>query len=244
MKPAPYDNIYILGGHKLALTYYDKLNSAKKEGHLNAKNIFCVTPDPKASAFDEMPKENIIFQKTSELIADQCHGNSLRNDIIVPDHTAKHVFLETLMQRIKVKAPHFTTKLKPFQNSFNPPFLKKGDDSAIWAMSYATWSCPADCNEPQVCPHLDAPRTWDFDKSFEELFSTFSQKQYSIHCFRCEPLFEEIAHIPFSKISEEMKKMDNQLERGKPFNVIVVTYSHCHAILGQFEVINPYKAST
>lgn len=215
-----WENIYVLGGHKLALNYREKLIDAKTKGELDYENISCISQNPAEFIL------NLISTRKSET----------KNDIIVPDHTAKHLMLEVFMEMARRTWPTAKVSLTPFQSDFSPPFLKKGDNDSIWAMSYATWMCPPDCPEPEICPHTGENRFWDFNHSFSQLFKNFPAEDYSIHLFGCQPLFGEIAQIPLSVIEREFQKFAEKLKRGKPFRIVVATHSHCHAILGQFEI--------
>ncbi len=212
------DRIHVLGAHQLALSYYQKLEQAKTRGALDYKKISCIS-------------ENYAEFILSLIAADE---NETKNDLIVPDHTAKHVLLEVFMEIAKRTSPTAQVLLAPFEADFSPPFLKKGDNNSIWAMSYATWICPPDCNEPAVCPHIQNDRTWDFHVSLPELFKKFPKPLTSIHLFGCSPLWGEISQISVSVIRQEIEKLREQLKKEKPLRVIVATHSHCHAILGQF----------
>lgn len=212
-----YNNITILGGHKLALSYRDKIAQGKKDGKISFNHINCIAENPDNAILD------LIFNKPIN-----------KNDVLIPDHTAKHVFLQTLMSLVAKKFPKLTSELSPFQNNFKPPFLHKSDNDAIWAMSYATWTCPPDCDEPAICPHIKDKRTWDFGKSVNEILKDVPPENSFI--FPCEILFKEIACIPMPLIAKELKRFESILHtvNHQPFTVI--THSHCHAILGNFRI--------
>ncbi len=234
----PFRNIYILGGHRLALSYIDTLKKARSDGNFSFEKIYSITNDRKANVFQSLSKDEIIFQSPAEFIIDKVFSKEKMNtnDVIVPDHTAKHVFLQVFLEIVKEKFPRLKTTLSPFESSFDPPYLHQGDGGAIWAMSYATWVCPSDCDEPGICPHIRDKRTWDFGKSFQKLFKNYPPEKFSIHLFACQPLLSYIACIPFPKIAGEIKQFVSRLEKGKTPTVIVATHSRCHSILGQFDV--------
>lgn len=251
--PDNYHNIYILGAHKLATSCYKKLLQAQKDGHLEFKNIYLIDPDKNCYFSTEfapsLPHSHapspLITKTYPQFILNYVEGQNNYNekDILIPDHTAKHVFLQVYLQIVKQKFPKLTTELSPFKSDFKPPFIHKSENDAIWAISYATWICPPDCDEPEICPHIEDTRTWDFNESLGKLFdqilnqeSTRRLSTQSIHRFPCTQLYAEIAQIPFPKIIKEISEFIYKLQNDPPQKVIVATHSHCHGILGQFEI--------
>lgn len=232
-----YRHIHILGGHKLAVSYHDKISQAKAAGEIAYERLFCVTDDPKAYAFDHVPQTNIIAKSYSDFIEEVLSDPNpvSPRDTIVPDHTAKHVMLQVFLSHVARRLPNFKTELKPFAADFTTPFLYKSENDAIWAMSYATWVCPPDCDEPAICPHIAESRTWDFFKTLPEAASQIATKS-SVHLFGCEPLVAEISHIRLAKMAAELTAFDERLAGPVPFTALVATHSRCHGILGCFEV--------
>jgi len=240
--PEPYNNIYILGGHQLAYSYFEKITKAKLEGELGFENCYLVDPDPNCHATSHISDPaSLISKPYAEFIIDYVDNqNSYHpDDTLIPDHTAKHVMLQVFLKLIEDKFPNLKTKLSPFKSDFETPFVHKSENDAIWAISYATWTCPPDCDEPKICPHIEDTRTWDFNKSLEELFRATSDesRETSTHRFPCKILYAEIAQIPLTKIIKEISEFMHKMQNDPPKKVIVATHSHCHGILGQFELI-------
>lgn len=213
------NTIYILGKHRLAESYFEKITQAKAQGFLNFKHCEMI-PDPYSefilNYFDK--NQNTDFE-----------------DTLVPDHTAKHVFLQVFLDVTEKKFPQLQTFPVAFKSDFTTPFLKKSDDESVWAVSYATWTCPLDCDEPEICPHIEDTRSWDFNKSLTKLFLEQSTDT-SCYRFSCARLIEEISHIPMKKIQNDIFNYLHTLEKTPPQKVIVATHSHCHGILGQFGI--------
>lgn len=232
-----YHNIYLFGGHALAFSYFQKLQTAKSENLISYENIYCIDADEHAHAAKIIP-DHLIKKTPVQFILNYLDQpqNYHPDDIIVPDHTAKHIFLGVFLDLVKTKFPNLQTQLKTFQADFTTPFLHKSENDAIWAMSYATWRCPSECQEPNICPHTNANRDWDFNQSLPELMKSFSDTTYSTHLFFCEQLVHAISKIPLTKVIAEVSQFIYALQTQPPQKVIVVTYSHCHGILGQFEI--------
>lgn len=232
---APYHNIYILGGHKLATQYFEKLTRAK----LKAQQIFAVTDDPKAHIYSQAHSDHVIALSNAEFMLKYTFENRPHaNDILVPDHTAKHVMLQTQLAIAKKLLPQALVQLTPLNWPLQTPFLHKFENEALVAMSYATWTCAADCNEPSICPHTKKKRDWDFNTSLKPVYESLSSKNVICFDYACEPLFEEISQIPMSFIHEQLNRFKSTLQDAfVSQKYAVATHSHCHGIVGGFEVV-------
>jgi hypothetical protein len=226
-----FHNIFILGGHELSFSYFLKITQAKKEKRIDYHNIYFIEPSSTSYAHQELiklgfnPKDYIIsktysdFILTSDVRRETC-------DALIPDHTAKHTMLQAYMALAKTHNP----KLSPIDMDIDLPFIKKLEQDTIWAMSYATWTCPLYCDEPTICPHTKTKRTWDLDKiRIDE-----SMGRGVVGIFSCQPLVDEIVYISVDSIAENIQEFQNQLKRNPPKDVYVFTHSHCHGILGKF----------
>ena len=214
-----FGNIYILGTHTLARSYFQKITHAKNQGLIHVKNCELV-PDPYSDFILNYLEKN----QTADL-----------HDTLVPDHTAKHVLLQVFLDVIQKRFPQLETFPVAFKSDFTTPFLHKSADESVWAVSYATWTCPPDCDEPKICPHIEDTRTWDFNDSLAKLFAAQPQNTKTYR-FSCARLVEEISHIPMIKIQNAVSDYLKALKNHPPQKVIVATHSHCHGIFGQFGI--------
>lgn len=210
---ANFDNIYVLGSHDLSVSYSKRLQKSKESGGIQFKKLSFIN-DCSEFILDYIDR---VQEKNS-------------NDTLIPDHTAKHVFLKVFLDLIQKKFPSLKATLCPIEFDVKTPFLHKMENDSIWAMSYATWTCPENCNEPDICPHTNAQRDWDFEKEFGK------SENKMFYTFPCSPLIEEVSHIPIKKIMKEMNDFSFQLKNNFRGKVVVATHSRCHAIMGQFEI--------
>ncbi|HLD45645.1 MAG TPA: hypothetical protein VJC18_09430 [bacterium] len=241
-----FKNIYILGGHELAYSYYQKILQAKKEGRIACENLLFVTPDPQCHAAVALKKENLIPQnfliqkKYTDFILDcvGCDQNWHNENRVIPDHTAGHVLLRVLMDL----APGYSVRLSPIELAIGTPFLKKFEQDAIWAMSFATWTCPMYCDEPALCPHTKEPRTGDLNEMCFAKENSFSQVRAGVferanavlYSFACQPLIDEIVSFDFAPLTGQINDYRHRIATGVLRKVYVFTHSHCHGILGCF----------
>lgn len=234
-------NIYIFGGHKLAFGYHQKLEHAKTNLELDCREIFCLSADPSDPAHHSLPQKKRLETMPSTFLAHCALAQQRwhKDDIIIPDHTAKHLLLMAYMELTRQILPQAKVELIPLNLDLETPFLHKSENDAIWAVSYATWMCPPDCDEPEICPHIQNTRSWDFFEAMAKSLKKKKQESSLVYRYGCRPIFAEISHIPLKTIVEDMQDYIKKLQGGLRPHVIVATHSHCHGIVGQFEVKIP-----
>jgi len=229
------DNIYIFGGHALSVNYHELLTAAKASGEITSREIFCIDDNPTCVAASTIPQAHICLHP-AEFIAKYINRHYEQHplDAIVPDHTAQHVLLKVFLDKVAAQGT-FKTQLIPLKEGPNTPFLHKAENQAIWAISYATWICPPDCQEPAICPHTKAPRSWDCGDVLKPS-QTNSNNKVVTHLFACAPLYQHIVQIPGAVICQEMMTFEKSLTENPPERVIIGTHSHCHGIIGHFAI--------
>lgn len=208
-----YKNISILGTHKLAKSYFQVLKNS------------------------DLVYENLSLVETpTRFLLDYAKEKSSHDpqNIFIPDHTAKHVMLSVFLERAKELFPDKKIALSPFEAEFHPPFVHKSDGDALWAISHATWTCPPDCDEPEICPHIRDKRDWDFFVSLKNLLDKKENKDTLVLRYGCEPLYQHISFLPLEKVVEDLKIFEEKVKQKNDLTVIVATHSRCHGIIGQF----------
>ncbi|MBU0504600.1 MAG: hypothetical protein ABII18_06110 [bacterium] len=246
-----FRNIFILGGHELSFSYFEKIKKAKNDDKIDYEHIYLITPETNSYAHQELTSQNLNLQQfiinTSYhdfiLTHGPANGAGARHrkqdkrttpqtgqahDAVVPDHTAKHTMLQTYLQIAEKHNP----QLSPIDLIINLPFIKKLEKEAIWALSYATWTCPLYCDEPEICPYTTKQRDWDLGK----IRIDGSMGRGVVGIFSCEPLVDEIVYISMLSIYEQIEAFQEQLNTNQLKEVYVFTHSHCHGILGKFIV--------
>lgn len=232
-----YHTIYILGGHKLSFLYYEKILRAQTETLLTFENIYLIDADDTCYAQQNLPdKSHFIHKSPADFIYDYLTDSKSYHpqDTLIPDHTAKHVMLQAAFKWMERSLPNLKIQLTPIVSDFNPPFIYKSENDALLAVSYATWTCPPDCDEPKICPHTQSQRTWDFDREIQNKFG--SQPDTLLLQFCCSILAYEVAQIPMMTVVKNFSELSYALQNQTHRQFIVATNSHCHGILGQFEV--------
>lgn len=210
---SPDCNIHVLGTHALSQSYRKKLLEGRDLGLVTANQIECV-------------------ENPCDFIWDHYRSKKSPHDIFIPDHTAKHVMLEVMMLAAREQGAQNSTLgnviLSPIVSDVSTPFIYKSDGGAIWAMSFATWSCPPTCTEPAICPFIESKRHWEMKEIMKSLGAHF--------VFSCELVYCEIAGIQLGFVHQQLSRLENLLLQSRPLEVVVATHSNCHGIAGKFIV--------
>ncbi|MBX7148210.1 hypothetical protein K1X76_03930 [bacterium] len=242
-------NIYVLGSHKLSSDYITKLKRAQNEGLLHFNNIYYIDevlggwaakehPEVKqivntyAGFLSSLPSLTPPYKGGKKNVPPLCKGRPGgvgSFDILIPDHTAPHVLFQLFLKLAEQE--NIKTQIKNFETDLNLPF-QKTFDSGVCAISYATWVCPIDCDEPSFCPGKNDKRDWDFELSLADLKMKFENKTHTAHIFNCPQLAYGVVGISIQKIANEWER----LMSNKTTHAIVATHTKCHGIIGEVEL--------
>ncbi|EKD41285.1 MAG: hypothetical protein ACD_73C00778G0002 [uncultured bacterium] len=221
-------NIIVLGGHRLSTTYIRHLLKAKANGLIHFDQLSFIDPHTDPCALKEIREPLHFINQTYTQGLQQIFESTAIDDLaqmcVIPDHTAPHVLFQLFIDWLKAK--NIETKIIPFVQDLNLPF-QKTLDSGICAISYATWICPLECEEPDTCPAINNKRHWDFAKFLKEIkFEGLGH----LSLFGCNQLAYGVCEIPLLLIRDEFQKLTQSLKPGDTF--LVGTHSKCHGILG------------
>ena len=225
---ASYPSIYVLGGHRLSATYMKHLCQAKREGLIDFNTLSFIDPADNPFVVHEIKTGITHIKRTyTEGLANifiTSEPAEINNMWLIPDHTAPHVLFKLFLDWLFVM--QHRVEILPFSQNLDLPF-QKTLESGICAISYATWTCPLECEEPDTCPGINNSRSWDFGNF---LRGQDYKGVDSVHFFGCEQIAYGVCGIPLSVIKNEFDRLFKDLKEGHIF--LVGTHSKCHGILG------------
>lgn len=235
MPEAVRNHIDVLGGHKLARLYLRKLSDAKQDGRLQYDLLGFCDPELQTGEVDSRFTQTSYSDFISQRLT--CQDRNAR-DSLIPDHTAPHVFFQVCLDFIAKHAPDAVITLAESRPPLGLPF-EMPTTHGVTPLSYATWVCPLECEEPATCPAIAGERKWDFDRFFAELEKKEAalKPDYLFLGFSCDQLIDGIAHIPWDRVTSNFARLQERLRTSKTITLSVATYSRCHAILGEATVI-------
>lgn len=228
------DSIYVLGGHALSLEYMERLLRAQNEDLIHFEKLYYVDENTECIASKKINDQALLIPKTyDDFLLDLIDSKEAeKNSFVIPDHTAPHVLFRLFLNLLEKKNQNIQSKVIPYDMDLKLPFQKLLD-SGICALSFATWICPIDCDEPSHCPKIANTRTWDFRKTFEHYDSKTSHQ--SIHLFYCEQLAYGVVGISSRKLLQEWDTLWKKVTslHNKPLTLEVATFTKCHGIIGR-----------
>lgn len=233
------DKIYVLGGHALSLEYMERLLRAKTKGLLPFEKLYYIDENPECIAAKKIGNQAQRIPKTyDDFLLDLMESNkSETNSFVIPDHTAPHVLFRLFLNFLDKKGKDLgiQSNVIPYNEDLKLPYQKLLD-SGICALSFATWICPIDCDEPDHCPGIDNSRTWDFQKTFEHYDQNETLK--SVHLFYCDQLAYGVVGISSLKLNQEWKNLWKKTTslQNESLTLEVATFTKCHGIIGRAKI--------
>lgn len=237
--------IYVLGGGPLACRYLQELSEAQSAGELSYSKLHFVDPSSEPPALEKFGEKAHFIENTYTAFLEEMikahQGSGLEAGLLIPDHSAPHVLFQVFLDLIRQHEIYRDRiiRITPFPDPNHPsgefpktPFLKTFD-SGICAVSYANWVCPVECEEPNICPAIKDPRTWNFNETFAHYTKDHhTDPTLSVHLFSCLQLVRGVAFIPMDHIFHEWNRLVHKMEHEKKVNLFVATFSKCHGIIG------------
>jgi hypothetical protein len=222
----------VIGGGESGVFYVRQLLRARAAGVLDTDQVLVVDRDLSCLAGrDPHPLVQIEVADWGEWLDARLDG--LRpEDHVVPYHWAPHLFLEWLVRQVRRKGASAVRGATPSAPA-GVPFARTCGPGDL-ALSYATWTCPATCIEPALCPHTRGPKDWSLCGDLEAAPPAI--------VFRCLHLVYGVGSVPVAALLGARRQVLDGLLTG-PRQYLVATSSHCHALAATLEV-RPHAVPT
>ena len=226
----------VIGGGTVGAGYARQLLRACAAGRLQTDHIVVVDRDPRCDAAAFGPPVQLEVADWSTWLDAHLEGLAA-GDHLVPYHWAPHLLRDWLIARLRragavVSAP--PVPLGPRGLPFEAP---TSDGSR--AFSYATWTCPASCIEPTLCPHTRGPKDWSLAADLERAHPEDGCDGSVV--FRCLHLLYGVGTVPVREIHAARDRLLAGLAEGAR-RYLVATSSHCHALAAAIDVAPPASA--
>jgi hypothetical protein len=220
----------VIGGGDIGVVHVRQLLRAVAAGRLETRSIRVVDRDP------DCPVRRFADPRVRLETADwgewlDVHLHRLDPDAhFVPYHWAPHLLREWLERR--VAASGVRTRRGAPMPSLGLPFEASapGGDRAL---SYASWTCPPLCIEPDMCPHTRGPKSWSLAADLAALRPSGALVGRIV--FRCHHLVYGVGTIPVADILAAEERLARAPSEG---DWLVATSSHCHALASSLRVLD------
>lgn len=241
--PAPtFARIVVIGGGCYGSWYSQQLTRAIRRGALEAQEIVVVDRDPacrvgqglEAGQFAGIPLRLEVAIWDDYLASWLAGGaTTLHADAMVPSPLMPHLCLDWLMSRARARWPDRAVRVEPLRQAPPTPWERAAPDARHY-VSFATWTCPVNCIEPEKCPATRGPRDWSMPVAMGQFAAASPHLGRSL-IFHCVHRTYGVGMIDAAAIAVA----DQQLAMWgaeAPVRVLVGTVSHCHGALGVLAV--------
>lgn len=241
-----YGTIAIVGGGCYGSYYVRQLQRARRAGAVAWERLLVVDRDPACRVAADRAGQG---GDAPELVVAEWGGffgrwlaevgalPTGRRDAIVPSPLMPHLMFEWLLERARARWPARRVQRIPLPAPPATPWERASPDGTHFA-SYATWMCPVNCVEPDVCPHTRAARDWSMPREL----SAWVERERAAGRTVAGPAVFHCAHRAFGVGMFDVADVvaaDRLVERSAaagPARVLVGTVSHCHGALALLEV--------
>lgn len=226
--PVHVARLVVIGGGADGAVYVRQLLRAQAAGRLIMQAIHVVDRDPHcAVAALTHPQVRLERAEWGPWLTERLDDFAAA-DHLVPYHWAPHLFLDWLEGQVRQQGAQARRGAEV--PALGVPF-ERSVSAGARAMSYATWTCPALCIEPALCPHTRGPRDWQLDA---DLARAVEGEPIGI-VFRCLHLVYGVASVPMGALFQAREHLIAGLAGGFR-RYRVATSSHCHALAALLEV--------
>jgi hypothetical protein len=243
-----YGTIAIVGGGCYGSYYVRQLERARRAGAVDWRRLVVVDRDAgcrvasegMAGAPGHAPAELVVAGWNdffADWLRESCERPSGSRDAIVPSPLMPHLMFDWLLARARERWPSRRIERRPLPAAPGTPWERAAPDGTHYA-SYATWMCPVNCVEPEVCPHTRGARDWSMPR---ELAAWVERERAAGRAVEGPAVFH-CAHRAFGVGMFDVADVvaaDRLVERAGSAGasrVLVGTVSHCHGALALLEL--------
>lgn len=163
--------------------------------------------------------------------------STFARDAVVPSPLMPHLTAEWLLHRARLRWPERDARILPLAHAPDVPWERAGADGRHY-VSFATWTCPVNCVEPERCPAIRGERSW----TMPDALRAFVAAERSRGAPLAGPALFHCTHRAFGvgmfDVAEAVAA-DAMLAgcggAGKE-ELLVASVSHCHGALARLVV--------
>ncbi|MGD8396474.1 MAG: hypothetical protein PVF43_13480 [Candidatus Eiseniibacteriota bacterium] len=241
----------IIGGGCFGSFYVRQLRRWAKRQHGPVGRIVVVDRDPEcrvACEAREAPDPRLELrigdwvEVLCELVPRLASARSPVTDRLVPSCHAPHVLLQSL-SRLTGREPIGAEVGRELFAGLSTPFVHDLENGC-YAVSYATWTCPVNCIEPETCPAIRQPLDWDVGTALRAYAAERADRIDACHILSCQHEAFGVGTIPLAAIVDAYRVLrdgptgagtthDDGARRGRVS--AVATVSTCHGVIGALQ---------
>ncbi len=234
-----FRRIVVIGGGCYGSWYSQQLTRAMARGALTVDEIVVVDRNPACQVSQQLRDGALINESLSVVQSswadylDQWLDEPierLAQDAMVPSPMMPHLCLDWLMTRARLRWPDRQISVEPLPQAPPMPWERAAPDGRHY-VSFATWTCPVNCIEPERCPATRGPRDWSMPPALQKFAAEQRGTLDHAVIFHCTHRTYGVGMIDALPIAQS-RQFVNDAPIASPLRVLVGTVSHCHGALG------------
>ncbi|MEO5902800.1 MAG: hypothetical protein ABIQ55_02190 [Gemmatimonadaceae bacterium] len=249
--PSKYGTIVVIGGGCYGSYYLRQLCRASRADAISWERLLVIDRNPScAIALDpererhglSSPLPLLVVAEWSDFFSTYLrewtlNPDSRESDSIVPSPLMPHLLYEWVRDRASRRWPDRSVSTIALNEKPETPWQSSAPDGTHY-VSFATWTCPVNCIEPEICPHTRGERTWTMPKAMEDYVAAERGAGRLIDgplVFHCTHRAYGVGMIPVTAVVEA----DIQVAKtasDAPARFVIATVSHCHGAINVLSV--------
>jgi hypothetical protein len=248
-----FGDIVVVGGGCYGAYYVRQLARAAAARAVRWRRLLVVDRDPRCVVARETPSAMPRHRMPPARIVPSEWGKffdgwiplreSAGRDAIVPSPLMPHLFFEYLQRRALCRWPGRTVVRSAPGAEVGTPWERASPDGTTY-VSHATWTCPINCIEPDLCPHTRDVRDWTMPASlavWTELRRSVGESLLGPFTFHCTHRAYGVGMVDKAPIREADARIEAVGEHA-PVRAVVATASHCHGAVSVLDIGPPVAA--
>ncbi len=239
--PQHFGRIVVIGGGCYGGYYVRQLRRAVAAGAVHCHQVVVVDRDPACALSTEVAdRDPLVMIETAEW-REYLAGflaSAGRTDAIVPSPLMPHLLRDWLADAARARWPARDVRVAPLEAPPEVPWERAAPDGTHY-VSYATWMCPINCIEPDVCPHTRGPRDWSLAPALRAYAAGGGAGGAAAAMpllFRCVHRAYGVGMIDVAEVLDADAAIAAAGAGGGPVDALVGTVSHCHGAVSRLLV--------
>jgi hypothetical protein len=246
-----YGTIVVVGGGCYGSYYVRQLGRANRAGAITWERVLVVDKNPACMVASNggLSEPGLISANPILVVAEwtpffreylsgwAASTERRLTDAIVPSPLMPHLLYEWVRDRARERWPRREVETRPLGETAGTPWEAEARDGTRY-VSFATWMCPINCIEPEVCPHTKGERTWTMPVAMQEFVDKSfpgNQKIEGPLVFQCTHRAYGVGMIPVEAVVRADEFIET-IAATRPATVLVATVSHCHGAMNVLSV--------
>ena len=242
-----FGTIVVVGGGCYGSYYVRQLLRARDAGAAAWGRLIVVDREPHCAAATHHAAGDIELEISEwgaffadYLVRAAADREASRLDAIVPSPLMPHLMFDWLLERAHGRWPDRDVRQEPLLHAPGTPWQRATADGTHF-VSFAEWTCPINCIEPQRCPHTRGDRTWSLPVTARAYVQRARQRREPL----AGPVIFHCVHRTYGVgmfDTREVLAGDDLVRRvaaSGPAAILVGTMSHCHGVFARLVVGPP-----